>query len=723
MVADILVELKAKQIDQTFTYLIPKSLELEIKVGMRVLVPFGHQQLEGFVLKTYPLVKPEYELKEIISLVDPEPILNTELLELGEYISKKTLSNLISCYQAMLPSALKAKNGFVVNKKFESSFTLNTEIEYKPTSAKQKEVIDALKNGVLLKKDLDLISPSSLKTLIAKNVIIEEKNEVYRMDNDDTKEISTIVLNDEQNTVIDTVLKDLNNFKPYLLYGVTGSGKTEVYMQIIMRVLTLGKEIIVLVPEISLTPQLVNSFKKRFGTAIAIIHSRLSDGEKYDEWRKIERKEVSIVIGARSAIFAPFTNLGLIIIDEEHSATYKQENNPRYNTIDIALWRAKRYQVPLILGSATPSIESYTRAESGVYELLVMEDRVNHNLPKVELIDMKEEMRFNHKILSRLLVQKINDRLSKHEQIILLLNRRGYSTVITCHNCGYTDKCPNCDIPLTYHKSSNTMRCHYCGHGSRKLEICPSCKSHDINEFGMGTQRLEEFIISSFPSSRVIRMDVDTTSKKGAHERIINAFKNEEYDILIGTQMISKGLDFPMVTLVGVLNGDATLNIPDFRSAERTFQLLNQVAGRAGRGDLIGEVIIQSYNIDHYSILKASVHDYKGFYEEELKIRRMLKYPPYYNLCLIRILSKDYDIADAESKKIYTYLNDSIGRENIILGPSSANMPRVNNTYYLQIIIKFKKTENIIEALKFINQRYKTNNKVMVEIDLNPIRI
>ena len=720
MVADILVELKTKKMDQTFTYLIPDELKELIKVGIRVLVPFGHQQLEGFVLKIYPKEAVDYPLKPITSLVDQEPILNEEL---WAYIAKKTLSNLISCYQAMLPSALKAKQGFLVNKKYEIYLELNKDTDYQPTSDKQKAVVAFLKAGRQLKKSVDLISPSAINTLIKKGVIFEVKEEVYRLNDEDVKELSSLVLNEEQNSVIDKVLINLNTFSPYLLYGVTGSGKTEVYMQVITRVLSMGKEVIVLVPEISLTPQLVENFKKRFGHAIAIIHSRLSEGEKYDEWRKIERKEVAIVIGARSAIFAPFTNLGLIIIDEEHSQTYKQENNPRYNTIDLALWRAKRHQIPLILGSATPSIESYTRAKTGAYQLLVMENRVNRQFPQVFLIDMKEEIRHNHKILSRLLVDKINDRLLKKEQIILLLNRRGYSTVITCHNCGYTDKCPNCDIPLTYHKTSSMMRCHYCGYGSQRLEICPSCKSVDINEFGMGTQRLEEFMHQTFPSSRLVRMDIDTTSKKGGHEQIITAFRRHEFDILIGTQMISKGLDFPNVTLVGVLNGDATLNIPDFRSAERTFQLLNQVAGRAGRGDLTGEVIIQSYNIDHYSILKASTHDYVGFYQEELKIRQMLKYPPYYNLCLIKMLGKDYDEVVSEAKKIATYLKEELSSDNIILGPSSANMPRINNVFFLQIIIKFKKTDSIVKALTFINDRYRTNNKVSIEIDLNPVRI
>ncbi len=432
--------------------------------------------------------------------------------------------------------------------------------------------------------------------------MLELKEEVYRLNDNVIKEKNNIALNDEQKTVIKSVTKSINTFSPCLLHGVTGSGKTEVYMNLIKEVINNKKEAIVLVPEISLTPQLVDTFKRRFGSDIAILHSRLSEGEKYDEWRKIERKEVSIVIGARSAIFAPFTNLGIIIIDEEHSATYKQENNPKYNAIDVAIKRAKTYNIPVVLGSATPSVESYTRAKIGIYHLLELKNRVNNNLPKVYLIDMKEEMKKGNRVLSKLLVDEINETILRQEQVILLLNRRGYSTVTNCQKCGYIDKCPNCDIPLIYHKTSSLMRCHYCGYSKRKLTICPSCQNKQINEYGMGTEKLEKIISETFPKAKTVRMDIDTTTTKGSHERIINDFKNEKYNILIGTQMISKGLDFEKVTLVGVINGDSTLNIPDFRSAERTYQLLSQVAGRAGRSQLKGRVTIQGFNITYYSI-------------------------------------------------------------------------------------------------------------------------
>lgn len=716
MVAEVLVELKAKNIDQTYSYLIPK--DYEVKVGSRVLVPFGKQKLEGFVLNITNIL-PEYKLKEIISIIDEEPVLTNEMLELGKYISKKTLCNLINAYQTMLPTALKAKNGKIINKKYITYLKLIDE-NYKPSNHNQLEIIEQLKKGILKKSELNNISPSSVKTLLNKKVIEEIKQEEYRIKDDSKIEKNNIELTENQKDVLNKI--KYNQFKPYLIYGVTGSGKTEVYMRIIENVLKQKKEAIVLVPEISLTPQLVNIFKKRFGKNVAILHSRLSDGEKYDEWRKIERKEVSIAIGARSAIFAPFTNLGTIIIDEEHSSTYKQENTPKYHAIDIALFRGKKYNIPVILGSATPSLESMTRAKTAAYELCIMDKRVNQTLPKVDLIDMKDEIKKGNRILSKQLKEEIIKNLENKEQTIILLNRRGYSTISTCKNCGYTDKCPNCDIPLTYHQTSNTMRCHYCGYGKARLTICPECKSHDINSFGLGTEKLEEYLKQEFDKARIIRMDVDTTSNKGSHEKITEAFRNLKYDILIGTQMIAKGLDFPKVTLVGVINGDASLNIPDFRSSERTFQLLNQVAGRAGRSDLPGRVIIQGFNIDHYSIVKASLNDYLGFYEEEMRIRNILKYSPYYNLSLIKIKSKNYDEALTEANKIVTHLKNQKLKDVIVLGPSSGSIPKINNIYNLQIILKYKKTEIIYKELLFIHNYYRTS-KVTVDIDMNPIKL
>lgn len=716
MYVEVLVEIKAKNLDKTFTY---KTNDSCVKVGSRVLVPFGHQKLEGFVLNIHNN-KPDYEVKEIISLIDSEPVLNSEMLKLGKYISKKTLCNLISAYQTMLPNALKVKNGRVINKKMVSYIELIDE-SYITKSLSQNKIIDLLKKEKKVqKRELNKISVSSVNTLIKNNIIKETIEEEYRIKNEVKAVVDNKELTAEQKVVLSKIKYD--NFKPYLIHGVTGSGKTEVYMRIIENVLSSKKEAIVLVPEISLTPQLVSIFKSRFGSKIAILHSGLSDGEKYDEWRKIERREVSIVIGARSAIFAPFTNLGVIIIDEEHSSTYKQENTPKYNAIDIALYRAKNYNIPVILGSATPSIESYTRAKTGIYELCTMTKRVNDSLPSVTLVDMKDEIKKGNRIISSVLRSKINEKLKRGEQVIILLNRRGHSTVCTCHSCGFTLKCPKCDIPLTFHKSTNIMRCHYCGYGIKKPDICPECESKDINFFGMGTEKLEQYIKDQFESANIVRMDQDTTSTKGAHEKIINDFKSEKYNILIGTQMISKGLDFPKVTLVGVINADQSLNIPDFRSAERTFQLLNQVAGRAGRSDLSGEVIFQGFNMDHYSIKKACQNDYEGFYNEELRIRKILNYSPYFNLCLIKIKDKNFEDAYKEANKIVNYLKNKNMKDVIVLGPSPSMIPKINNIYNEQVIIKFKNTNELMKELTFIRDRYRTS-KVLVDIDINPIRL
>src|SRR5574344_10850 len=558
MQALVLVEIKAKSIDKTFTYDVPKEYENLIKVGIRVLVPFGRQEVEGFVLKIEEDKELEYETKDIISLVDNEPVINEEMLELGKFISKNTFSNLISAYQTMLPSALKAKNGFEVNKKYETYLEIIDRTYIGKTEPAKKILMLFNDKTEIEKKLASDISTSSTKTLLLKGVLKETKKEVYRLDDNALIEKSNITLNLEQQQALDRVKMSLDKYEPFLLYGVTGSGKTEVYMHIIDEVLNNKKEVIVLVPEISLTPQMVNTFKKRFGNKVAILHSRLSNGEKYDEWRKIERKEVSIVIGARSAIFAPFTNIGCIIIDEEHTTTYKQENNPRYNAIDVALWRGKKYNCPVILGSATPSIESFTRAKSNIYTLLTMKERVNKKMPKVEIVNMRDEIKKGNGTISELLYKYMANRLEKHEQIILLLNRRGYSTIITCHDCGYVSKCPNCDIPLTFHKGINKMKCHYCNYETKVITTCPECKSERINNFGMGTEKLEKEINDLFKNAKTIRMDVATTSLKGRHERIINDFSQGKYDILIGTQMISKGLDFPNVTLVGVINGDAS---------------------------------------------------------------------------------------------------------------------------------------------------------------------
>ena len=720
MVVGVLVELSSKNIDRVFDYLVPKELLKDIKIGIRVSVPFGRMNIDGFILEIKDNSNID-ELKEIIAIKDKDIVLNEELLELGKALSKNTISTLISCYQAMLPKALKARNKTnSISIKYDTFYKLNEDInldDYKYND-KQLVIINRIKkDGFINRKDFK-DSISSINTLLKKNIIVSYEKEHYRL-NYDNKKIVKHILNEDQEKVVNSVIN--NRYDNYLLFGITGSGKTEVYMEIIDYYLKMGKTSIVLVPEISLTPQMVNRFQNRFGDKIAALHSALSDGEKYDEWRRIARGEVSIVIGARSAIFAPLNNIGVIIVDEEHSDSYKQsDTNPRYNAKDVALERGKNHKASVIFGSATPSLEYMARARKGVFKLLELPKRVNSSgLPLVKVIDMNKEIRTSQGHFSKELVNSINERLDNDEQIILLLNRRGYANFVSCKNCGFTFKCPNCDITLTYHKSSNTLRCHYCGYADKVHDTCPECKEKSLSNLGIGTQRIEEEINDIFDNAKVLRMDFDTTNKKGMHEKMIEDFKNHKYNILLGTQIVAKGLDFGDVTLVGVINADTSLNIPDFRSSETTYSLLSQVAGRSGRSKKGGEVIIQTYNPDHYTINYVKHHDYIGFYEKEMSYRRLLKYPPYFYICLVRISGKDYEYVYKESLKIKRSLDRNLNNF-IILGPTNSSILRVNNIYRFNIILKYKVNNNLYEILEKIVDHYKANVKVKIDIDFNP---
>ena len=718
MIVGVLVEITNRNVDKIFDYIVPSNLMNDIKVGIRVLVPFGRMTLEGFVME----IKESSELsnlKEVIDIVDKDVVLNDELLELGKTISNKTLATLMSCYQTMLPKALKlkAKKNNTINIRYDTYYSLVSD-EGK-FNDKQLEIINLVKEkGKVLRKELVDISLSSLNTLVKKGVLEGEKVEHYRVDYSDNKP-DIKELTPDQKSCVDSVINGTD--KAYLLYGVTGSGKTEVYMEIIDYYLSLGKTSIVLVPEISLTPQMIKRFGDRFGNRIAAIHSGLSEGEKYDEWRRIYRGEVSIVIGARSAIFAPLNNIGVIIIDEEHSDSYKQSDpSPRYSAKEVALIRGETNNAKVVFGSATPSLEAMARAVKGIFKLLELPNRINgKSLPKVEIVDMNKSLGKSRGYFSPSLVKSISDCLERKEQIILLLNRRGYASFVSCKNCGYTFKCPNCDITLTYHKSSNTLRCHYCGHGEKVYSNCPECGEKSLNNLGVGTQKIEEELNKIFPNNKIVRMDYDTTSKKGMHEAIIESFKNHEYDILLGTQMVAKGLDFPNVTLVGVINADTSLNIPDFRSSENTFSLLDQVAGRSGRSLKEGKVIIQTFNPDHYAIKLVEKHNYLEFYNEEMQIRRKLKYPPYYYLCNIRISGKDTNYLLTEAININRSLERNL-TSTIILGPSNASIFKMNNTYRYNILLKYKKDDSLIPLLNKILEHYKINSKVKIDIDFNP---
>lgn len=718
MIAKVLVEINNINVDKTFDYIVPFKYIEKIKIGMRVKVPFASRELEGFVLDLVNSTDDNYELKEIISIVDEEPILNNELLHLGQFMSKKYFSTLISCYQTMLPKALKAQNKTTINKKMIKYVELCSNF-FPKLKPNQEKIVEYLRiNGKVKKEEVNKISVSGVNTLIKNGIIIESLIEEYRLVTKDiNKEKETFKLTVEQQEAKNKILSQTQS-SVFLLHGVTGSGKTVVYMEIVEEMLNRGKDSIFLVPEISLTPQMVYHFKSRFGDEVAVLHSRLSEGEKYDEYRKIVEGKVHIVVGARSAVFAPFKNLGAIIIDEEHTTSYKQDNNPKYSAIEIAIERAKNNNAIVILGSATPSLETYARSIKGLYTLVELKHRVNtNNLPLVEIVDMSKE-KHRGSIFSSRLITEVNKRLEEHEQIILLLNRRGYSSFITCSNCGYTAKCPHCDITLTYHKTSNTLRCHYCGYADKMNDICPSCGEKAIKTLGTGTEKVEEEIKKVF-NARVVRMDLDTTSKKGSHEKIITAFKNHEYDILLGTQMIAKGLDFSNVTLVGVINADTSLMIPNYRSNEYTFQLLMQTAGRSGRGEKNGSVIIQTFNPEHYAITLASKHDYFDFFKQEMEVRRKLSYPPYYYLIYIKVIGKDYNKISIESNKIASILTRKL-KNSKILGPTTCSVFKLNGLFRFGIIIKYKKEEKMEEVLQSLVNHYKGNQTVKVDIDVNP---
>lgn len=515
-----------------------------------------------------------------------------------------------------------------------------------------------------------------------------------------------LTLNTQQAAVVEQVKQGIGQeSRPILLEGITGSGKTEVYLHIIDHTLSLGKTAIVLVPEIALTPQMTNRFISRFGQQVAIMHSGLSDGEKFDEWRKIKSGQARVVVGARSAIFAPLEHIGAIIIDEEHEATYKQESNPRYHAREVAILRAKYHQAALVLGSATPSLESRARASKGVYQLLQLTKRANPlaSLPKVEIVDFRDYLgQQDMANFTPVLLDKIGQRLALGEQVVLLLNRRGYSSFIMCRECSYVDDCPNCDISLTLHMTTKTMNCHYCGYTKSIPRTCPSCSSPSIRYYGTGTQKAYEELQQAFPQARILRMDVDTTRQKGAHENLLAAFGRQEADMLLGTQMIAKGLDFPNVTLVGVLNADTSLHLPDFRASERTFQLLMQVAGRAGRADKPGEVIIQTYNPNHYAIQLAKQQDYEAFFRHEMAVRKSMGYPPYYFTVALTLSHRQEDVVVQTAYQILQLLREQLTAKSQLLGPTPKPIARTHNQYHYQILIKYRFEERLTSVLNAI---------------------
>ena len=604
---------------------------------------------------------------------------------------------------------------------------------------KQKEIVEFLKynSSVEINDLLEILNASkqSITSLVGKNLITLEIKDYYRSpESIYESEHKKITLNEEQEYAINKVTSEMfnDNKKPYMIHGVTGSGKTEVYMEIIEYALNQGLDSIVLVPEISLTPQTISRFKNRFGDIVGVFHSQLSEGEKHDVYKAIKLGKIRILIGARSALFAPFSSLGVVIIDEFHEGAYKSEKNPKFNAIEVARYLVMKKNISLVLGSATPSIDEYYKAVNGDYELISIKNRANKNpLPKIEIVDMKNELSNGNKsILSNKLHLEIENAIRNNNQVILFLNRRGYANFVSCRSCGYVFQCENCDISLTYHKGKNLGRCHYCGYEKEIPKECPECGSHYVKPFGTGTQKIEEEIKNIFRGVRVLRMDKDTTSKKGSLEEILNKFRNKEADILIGTQMLSKGLDFENVTLVGILSADMILNFPDFKSAETTFQLITQVAGRAGRSEKEGKVVLQTYDTDHYSIRRAINYDYEGFFEDEIKIRKAFGYSPFNNMLSVVISGNNEKMVEQNARAMYNsiiYLleNRGIKEFDFILGPNPCSISKINHNYRWQILFKDDNIEinllkGIIKYICITKREVVFNKDINISIDINP---
>ena len=726
--AEVIINSDAIEIDRPFTYKVKEELLDIIEVGHRIKVPFGvkNKPTEAFVLGLKcEGIENVKKIKYISSILDDIPILTRDDLRLIDFLRENYLCKYIDAIRTIIPSGLskgiknKKKTVIVFNKELDGMF------KDKDNYVKIVNLIKE-KDGELTKSEIIndySLSSYSLNKLIENGYLLTEDRVVYRYNTRSYIEESKNVLNDEQKNAFNKILN--SDKKGFLLKGVTGSGKTEVYMNLVGETLKEGKSAIVLVPEISLTPQMIERFKGRFGKNVALFHSKLSQGERFDEWYRIKKGEARLVVGARSAIFLPLDNLGIIIIDEEHENTYKSEQNPKYLTKEVAKFLSEIKGCKYILGSATPSIETYYEALNGKLELVEIKNRVsNRPLPQMEIVDMREELKSrNLSLLSRSLYNEMKETLERKEQIILFLNRRGFSSFVSCRSCGYVFKCPECDLSMTYHKNGYLI-CHYCGRAQREQKVCPECGSKYVKFFGAGTQRVEEEVKKYFPKARVMRMDVDTTRNKDSHENIYNAFKSGEGDVLIGTQMVSKGLDFKNVTLVGVLAADISLNIPDYRSSERTYQIITQVAGRAGRGEKKGKVVIQTYTPNSLSLQYAIENNYNDLYNEEIKVRKIMNYPPFSTIFLINSISKD----ERKLKEFMNKVGESLrklldSREDIqILGPVPCIITKLKDNYRWQIIIKGNLDNNL--KLKIKDILYELNksvyNEIRISMDINP---
>ena len=707
MVVGVLVDRTNLSVNKVYHY--NYNLDKKISIGSRVLVDFNNKLSEALIV-SFPKETELKKLKEVIEVIDEESILTLELLKLGRFMEKKYFTSLMSCYQTMLPKPFKLGTQEKLQDKKITYYFLDK--ENVKLTVKQQEIVDYLKDKKLDR--LENFSKAIIKALVNKNVL-KEKKVLLSTIIEDKKEFKEISLSVKQQEIYNEIIKSKES--KYLLYGVTGSGKTLIYLHLINHYLSEGKTALLLVPEISLTIQTMNFFKNYFKENIAILHSSLSDREKYNEYLKIKRKDVRVVIGVRSAIFAPLENLGVIIIDEEHSDTYNEySKNPKYSTKDIAIFRSEYNNAKLVLASATPLVKDYYLAEKNKeYKLLKLLNKYNDLKLNIKIIDLKENKTLSY--FSKELKEKILEKLKNHEQVILFLNRKGYANYVMCASCGEVKKCPNCDISLTYYKNDNQLRCSYCEHSEKYINFCDKCHEKDLNIMGVGTEKLEEELNTLFKDYKVLRMDMDTTRKKGSYEKIINDFKNHLYDILVGTQMIAKGLDFENVTLVGVINADQSLMIPTYNAIENTYSLLSQVSGRSGRSSKQGEVIIQTYNPDNYGILEVVNQDYESFYKKEIDIRKKLLYPPFSNMLTLKVKSINIDLVKEHIIKIYKYLKLNLEETTSILGPNLLNIRKLDKKYECSITLKYNKDENLEKIIKFLKTYYNKDRYVSFDIE------
>ena len=725
MVASVIVDISTSEIDRIFEYLVPSGMQ--VRKGDRVLVPFGNKTIEGFCIDLKDSPDTSRELKEIIDRLDPYSAITEEQLELAKFMRARYYIRHVDCLRLFIPSKLRGGRVRELKRQYvclAQDRPYEQLLEEAVTPARRAVVERLKEGGEFLSRLTSEVSASCVNTLIKHGILIKTDREIMRSPLGYEPQKSALPsLRPAQQAALETILSMQR--KVALLYGVTGSGKTEVYMRCIAKALQEGKTAIMLVPEISLTPQTLKIFRSRFGDIVAMLHSGLSDGERFDEWRRIITGDAKVVVGARSAIFAPLKNVGVIIIDEEHDSSYVSESNPRYITADIAKWRAEYNGGKVILGSATPSIESFLLAKRGQYELVRMDERISGNMPDMHIVDMKQEIiSGNNGIFSAELTASLKDTVARGEQAMIFLNRRGHSSFVMCKKCGYTAKCTDCDITLTYHSADNKLKCHYCGKRYKMLDCCPECGSREIRYGKIGTQRVVEELKKIFPDINILRMDNETTATKTAYLDILGAFASGEAQILVGTQMIAKGHDFPNVTLVGILDADMSLYFSDYRSAERTFQLVTQVAGRAGRAAKLGKVILQTYSPNHYVFRFAARYDYDGFFDKENNTRLVSDFPPYTTIMRIMMSGADEDKVIECAKAIYLKikpLKDKYDYDIVYMQAMKSPVGKIENKFRYQILLRFKRVRerNIIADAYKAMEEGKTKG-VSVFAEINP---